>query len=241
MIDILKKFGRKEQKKKTICSMIVPAAGNSTRMEGLDKILVELDGMPILAHTLKRLNHSDLIHEIILVTRENLIVDLGKLCKEYQIDKVTKIIVGGAERSESVLAGVNEAREDADIIGIHDGARPFVSETVLETVISEGKRTGAAAPAVAVTDTIKRARDGIVDKTLPRDQLWAVQTPQVFDASLIKTALVEAKNTAITDDCSAVERLGMKVTLTKGAYENIKITTPLDLALANAILQGEIS
>lgn len=241
MLKLLKKFGRKEQKKKTICSVVVPAAGSASRMEGLDKILIELDGIPILAHSLKTLNDCELVHEIILVTREDLMVDLGKLCREFHIDKATKIMVGGAQRSESVLAGVREVRADADIIAIHDGARPFLSQEVLETVINEGRRTGAAAPAVPVTDTIKVAVDGLVEKTLPRTKLWAVQTPQVFESSLIKGALekVAEEKIPITDDCSAVEQLGMKVTLTKGSYENIKITTPLDLALAQGILQEE--
>lgn len=240
MVSFLKKFGRKEGEKPEICSVIVPAAGSSTRMEGLDKILVEVGGMPILAHTLKTLNACDLVHEIILVTREELMVDLGKLCKEFDIDKATKVLIGGVERSDSVLAGLHEVREDADIIAIHDGARPFLSQTVLETVIREGRRTGAAAPAVPVIDTIKEASKGLVEKTLARDRLWAVQTPQVFESSLIKAALEEAVSQKIpmTDDCSAVERLGMKVTLTEGSYENIKITTPLDLALAQGILMG---
>lgn len=243
MIDFLKKFGRKENEKETICSVIVPAAGSARRMEGVDKILAELDGIPILARTLKTLNQSHLVHEIIVVTRENLIVDLAKLCRTYDIDKASKIMVGGAQRSDSVLAGLREVREDADIIAIHDGARPFLSEILLETVLKEGSRTGAAAPAVPVTDTIKRARNGLVEKTLSREELWAVQTPQVFEANLIKTALEQAvsEGIAMTDDCSAVERLGMKVTLTLGSYKNIKITTPLDLHLAEAILLEELS
>ncbi len=243
MIDFLKKFGRKEKEKESICSVIVPAAGSARRMEGLDKILLELGGMPILARTLKALNQSSLVHEIIIVTREDLMVDLGKLCKNYDIDKATKIMVGGSERSDSVLAGVREVREDANIIAIHDGARPFLTESLLETVLKEGGRTGAAAPAVPVTDTIKRVRGGLVKKTLRREELWAVQTPQVFEANLIKTALEQAVSEGVpmTDDCLAVERLGMKVTLTKGSYQNIKITTPLDLRLAEAILQEELS
>lgn len=243
MIDFLKKFGRKEKEKESICSVIVPAAGTARRMEGLDKVLVELDGVPILARTLTVLNQSPMVHEIIVVTRSDLMVELGQLCKKYDIDKATKIMVGGAQRSDSVLAGLREVREDADIIAIHDGARPFLSETVLETVLKEGRRTGAAVPAIPVTDTIKRGKNGLVVKTLERADLWAVQTPQVFEASLIKTALekVVSEKIQVTDDCSAVESLGMKVTLTKGAYENIKITTPLDLHLGEAILQGEIS
>lgn len=238
MIDFLRKFGKKEKQKGNICTAVVVAAGSSSRMEGLDKMLLLLDGKPVLAHTLVALNKCELIHEIIVVTREDLMVDIGKLCKEFQIEKATKVLVGGAERSHSVLIGVRDAREDASLIAIHDGARPFISEKLLYDVLVSAVRTGASAPAIPVTDTIKKAEDGLVEETLPREKLWAVQTPQVFESSLIKGALEEAveKKIAITDDCSAVERLGMKVTLTKGSSRNIKITTPLDLFVAERIL-----
>ncbi|MFI3252892.1 MAG: 2-C-methyl-D-erythritol 4-phosphate cytidylyltransferase [Eubacteriales bacterium] len=239
MIKLLKKFGRKEKQKECICSVIVPAAGNASRMEGIDKILVEIGGKPILAHTLEALNQCDLVHEIIIVTREDLIVDLGKLCKEFEIDKASKILVGGKTRRDSVLIGVGEVRENANIIGIHDGARPFLSQNVLKAVLLAGERSGAAAPAIPVTDTIKLAKDGLVEKTLDRDRLFAVQTPQVFESSLIQAALAKAveENVPLTDDCSAVERLGMKVTLTEGDRRNIKITTPLDLTIAKSLLE----
>lgn len=243
MIDFLKKFGRKEKNKEVICSMIVPAAGKASRMEGIDKVLVKLEDKPILAYTLSALNQCDYVHEIIVVTREDLVVDIGKLCREFSIDKATKIMVGGAERTDSVMIGLREAREDATLIGIHDGARPFLSQSVLEEVIHVGHRTGAAAPAVPVTDTIKVATDHLVEKTLDRSKLWAIQTPQVFEAGLIKGAMEKVKNenASLTDDCAAVERMGMKVTLTKGSYENMKITTPLDLIFAEGILrQGEM-
>lgn len=241
MIKFLRKFGRKEKEKEQICTVIVPASGNSSRMEGLDKILVELDQIPVLAHSLKTLEHCALVQEIIIVTRQDLIVDIGKLCREFHIDKASKIMVGGKTRRDSVQIGLQEAREDANLIAIHDGARPFLSETVLETVLREGFRTGAAAPALPVSDTIKLAKNNLVEKTLPREQLFAVQTPQVFHKDLITTALQQAieENIPLTDDCSAVERLGMKVTLTTGDYRNMKITTPFDLAVAEKILQED--
>lgn len=241
MIKLFRKLGRKEKEKQQVCSVIVAASGSSSRMEGLDKILVDLDGMPLLAYSLKTLNQCPLVSEIILVTREDLIVDLGKMCREFHIDKASKVMVGGKERRDSVLIGVLEAREDADLIAIHDGARPFLSTQVLEEVLREGRRTGAAAPAIPVTDTIKQGKNGLVEKTLPRETLFAVQTPQVFHTELIKTALQQAveQNISLTDDCSAVERLGMKVTLTAGEHQNLKITTPLDLAVAERIVQGE--
>lgn len=238
MIAFLKKFGKKEQQKKEICSAVVVAAGSSSRMEGLDKILVNLDGKPILAYTLEALQQCPLIHEIIVVTREDLMVDIGKLCREFQIEKATKIMVGGKERIHSVQAGVRETREDASIIAIHDGARPFVTQEILTEVLTTAQRTNAAAPAIPVTDTIKRGEGGLIVETLPREELFAIQTPQVFEGSLIKAALEKAieDKASLTDDCSAVERLGMKVTLTKGSPYNMKITTPLDLVVAQGIL-----
>lgn len=242
MVEFFRKFGKKEKQKENICTMIVVAAGKSSRMDGLDKVLVELGGKPILAHTLLALEQCELVHEIIVVTRDDLMVDIGKLCKEFQIEKATKVLVGGAERSDSVLVGVREVREDACIIGIHDGARPFVSEKLLSEVLTVAVRTGAAAPGIAVTDTIKRVKEGLVEETLPRETLVAVQTPQVFESSLIKGALEEvvAKKISVTDDCSAVERLGMKVTLTKGSKRNMKITTPIDLVIAEQILENNM-
>ena len=149
-------------------------------------------------------------------------------------------MVGGATRTQSVLAGVRETDPAADVIGVHDGARPFVTPEVLEQVILRAAECGAAAPAVPVHDTIKRAAGGLVEETLNREELFAVQTPQVFEPSLIKAALQKAaeEGATLTDDCAAVERLGMTVCLTRGSDENIKITTPADLNLGLGILNG---
>ena len=153
------------------------------------------------------------------------------------MSKVRKVIGGGATRTHSVLAGLGELSSGAELVAIHDGARPLVSQEVLETVIFRAAECGAAAPAVPVKDTIKRARDGLVEATLERSELFAVQTPQVFQVDLIKAALVKAleDGAALTDDCGAVERLGIGVSLTQGDYCNLKITTPEDLAVAEAL------
>lgn len=170
----------------------------------------------------------------------DLIVPAGQLCKDFALQKVRKLVVGGATRTQSVLAGVRETDPAADVIGVHDGARPFVTPEVLEQVILRAAECGAAAPAVPVHDTIKRAAGGLVEETLNREELFAVQTPQVFEPSLIKAALQKAaeEGAALTDDCAAVERLGMTVCLTRGSDENIKITTPADLNLGLGILNG---
>ena len=219
------------------CSAVVPAAGSSTRM-GKDKLLLPLGEQPVLLHTLRALDACPYITEIVVVTREELIVPIGQLCRDAALDKVRKVSVGGATRSHSVLAGLGELSPDAELAAIHDGARPLVSQAVLEAVIRRASECGAAAPAVPVKDTVKRARDGLVTATLDRAELRAVQTPQVFQVDLIKTALQKAleDGAELTDDCAAVERLGIGVALTEGDYCNLKLTTPEDLAVAEALL-----
>ena len=143
-------------------------------------------------------------------------------------------------RSGSVQAGLREADPEAELIAIHDGARPLVSQEVIQGAVEAARLSAAAAPAVPVTDTVKRAEEGRTVETVDRSQLWAVQTPQVFEAGLIRGAIQKAidDGEVLTDDCGAVERLGMPVTLTQGSQENIKITTPLDLAVGEAILRA---
>lgn len=231
-------FRRGKQSAVPFCSVVVAAAGSSTRMEGQDKMLLSLGGVPILVRTLQVLEACPLISELVVVTRSDLIPVVGALCQDFALGKVTKVVAGGADRTHSVLNGVRECDSRAALIGIHDGARPLVSQAVLEEVLKKAAQTGAAAPAVPVKDTIKQAEDGCVVETPDRAKLFAVQTPQVFEASLIKAALTRAEQEGIslTDDCAAVERLGMTVVLTRGTYENMKITTPVDVALGEAIL-----
>lgn len=202
-------------------------------------MLLPLGEVPLLIHTLRALDACPRIHEIVVVTREDLIVPISQLCREAAFSKVARVVVGGDSRAASVLNGLRETDPQASLIAIHDGARPLVSQDLLEKVIARAEVTGAAAPAVPVKDTIKRAVSGIVDSTPDRAELYAVQTPQVFEASLIKGALENAlkEGAVLTDDCSAVERIGMKVSLTEGEYSNLKITTPEDLAIAEALLE----
>lgn len=220
------------------CAAVVAAAGSASRMEGVDKILAPMGQWPVLLHTLKALENSDLIREIVVVTREDLIVPVSVLCRDAALAKVTNIVVGGANRCQSVLNGIHEVREDVQLIAIQDGARPLVTTQIIDEAILRARECGAAAPAVPVKDTVKQARDAMVIHTPDRRELFAVQTPQVFQADLIRGALGKAMadGAELTDDCSAVERLGFPVALTQGSYENIKITTPVDLALGEAIL-----
>ena len=233
-------FWRKKKKAPGIlCSAVVVAAGSSTRM-GTDKLMLTLGGIPVIVRTLKAVEAAPSVDEIILVTREDMMVPLSQLCQEFALTKVTKVIRGGKTRTESVRLGTLEASGDAQVIAIHDGARPLVTTEVIENAIAQALESGAAAPAVPVKDTIKVARKGIVESTPDRASLFAVQTPQVFEASLIRAALQKALDDGaeLTDDCSAVERLGMKVVLTEGNVRNLKLTTPEDILTAEALLEG---
>lgn len=233
-----KRLLRREEAEQVRCAAVVPAAGSSTRMGGQDKILLPLDGVPVLIHTLRALESSALITETVVVTREDLIVPISQLCRDGALSKVSKVVIGGDSRAQSVLRGIQALPEDTPLIAIHDGARPLVTPQVIDSAIRMAARRGAAAPAVPLKDTVKRARDGLVEETPDRSSLFAVQTPQVFAADLIRGALGKAveENAPITDDCSALERLGMQVFLTEGDYTNIKITTPEDMAVAEALL-----
>lgn len=233
---------KKKTKKDGIlyCAAVVPAAGSSSRMGGDDKIMLPLHGVPVVIHTLRALEASPYIQEIVVVTREDLIVPIANLCADYAIKKVTKVIAGGPTRAHSVRLGLQEISDRAELVAIHDGARPLLLQSVLEDAVRVAAKTGAAAPAIPVKDTIKRAVDNVVIDTPDRSQLVAVQTPQVFLTDLIRAALHSAieESASVTDDCSAVERLGMKVTLTAGSDENIKITTPTDMVIAEALING---
>lgn len=229
---------RRKEAQPPCCAAVVPAAGSSTRM-GQDKLFASLGGVPVLVHTLRALESCPSVGAIIVVTRPDHLVEVGKLCREAALSKVSKVVSGGATRTESVLAGVNAVGEEYPIIAIHDGARPLVSREVVEAAIAAAASGSAAAPAVPVKDTVKEAERGIVTATPDRSRLFAVQTPQVFDGDLIRTALTRAVEDGIslTDDCAAVERMGVPVALTQGSYTNLKITTPEDLAVAEALLE----
>ena len=236
MAGFLSRLSRK--RKVHIWSAVVVAAGNAARMEGIDKVLAPLGELPVLVHTLRVFQQCPDITEVVVVTREDLLVEVGRICQDFALTKVTKVVKGGKERIHSVQAGLNEVREDAELIAIHDGARPLLPPDVLNEVLQKAAQTGAAAPAVPVTDTIKRGEAGLAVETVDRSTLFAVQTPQVFQADLIRAAVHKAleDGEVLTDDCAAVERLGMKVSLTAGSRENLKLTTPFDLIVGEAVL-----
>ena len=234
-------FRKIREANRPFCTALVAAAGSSSRMGGVDKLMEFLDNVPVLMRTLTALQQADSIDEIVIATRENALVDISALCKTYGITKCTKVVRGGESRCQSVLLAALEASPAAKLLAVQDGARPLVTPELIDDVAEQAARCGAAAPAVAVKDTIKAVRDdGTVAETLDRAALRAVQTPQIFESALLKAALQAAVEGGIpiTDDCSAVERLGKRVYLVEGDEENLKITTPVDLILAEAILQA---
>lgn len=219
-----------------VCAVIL-AGGSSSRMGGQDKMTALLGGESVLRRSLLAFQRCSMVDEIVLVTSK-----AGEKAAYFACDgcsKVARVVLGGDSRTDSSYAGVMAAAEDAELILIHDGARPLVTEQVITAVVEAARTYGAALPVVPVVDTVKTGSDGFVTATPERSTLFAAQTPQGFRAELIKAALSDAirQSTAITDDASAVERLGMRVRMVEGDVENRKITTPDDLLAAEAILR----
>lgn len=219
------------------CGAVIVAAGSGTRMGGIDKIMAPLGGEPVIVRTVRQFQESDVIREIVVVTRAELIVPIMDLCHDFS--KLKAVIIGGDTRDLSVNQGLNALSGRCRLAAIHDGARPLVSWQVIDRAVRAANSYGAAAPAVPVKDTVKVVEGGIVRQTPKRSTLKAVQTPQVFDVDLLRGALKKARmdGTAITDDCSAVENMGMSVKIVEGDERNIKITTALDLKIAGLILE----
>ena len=232
----LTKLGRKVLPLKR-CGAVIVAAGSASRMGGIDKVMASLGGKPMVERTAAAFQNCDAIAEIVIVTRPDLIRPISALCAG--MDKVRALVAGGSSRQESVWLGLNALSEDIQLAAIHDGARPLVSNLVIDRTVRAANSYGAAAPAVPVKDTIKVVKGGLVEKTPDRATLQAVQTPQVFDFDLLRGALKQAEEekAAVTDDCSAVERLGMKVKIVEGDERNLKVTTPMDLKIAEMLLE----
>lgn len=235
-------FGKKKNsgtERPRVCAVLV-AAGSSRRMGGENKLMMELGGIPVLAHTLMAFERCDVIDDIVLVCREEDIVPYSQLAQDFAVSKLRTAVRGGDSRTASVLAGVHACPEGTGIVAIHDGARPLVPVAVIAEAVETAVQHGAAAPVVAMKDSIKRIDNGFIAADVPREKIAAVQTPQVFQIELIDRALrtAERDGKTFTDDCAAVEDFGKSVRATTGSYENIKITTPEDLLVGEAFLQG---
>ncbi len=226
------------------CSVVVVAAGSSKRM-GSDKIMANLGGMPVLARTLKAFENSKLVDEIIVVTKADRIEEIADACTKFGITKVQKVVCGGSSRMESALAGVSEVNPKAKLIAIHDGARPLVTDLIIKRTVYSAWEHLSAVPVLKNTDTLKEVdEEGVVVNSVDREKVVRVQTPQVFSADLIKGALTKAvtEKLQLTDDCSAMAMMGVKTFTVTGDEDNIKLTTPRDFFIAEAILRnrGEI-
>lgn len=233
-MNIRKLFKKQER---LLCSAVVLAAGDSTRM-GEDKSLILLDGMPVFIRSIKAFEDSPFVGEIILVTKMDRVQEMADAVKNAGFKKVRKVIAGGATRAESSLAGVSSVSKGAEYIAIHDCARPLVTQELIEAVFEGAKKYRAAVPVIPSTDTLKTVSDGFLSGNVDRESVVRIQTPQIFEADIIKGALTYAveHNLAVTDDSSAAELFGFKVRAVPGDENNIKLTKPSDLAVARSIL-----
>ncbi len=217
---------------------IILAAGSGTRMKSeINKHLLPLAGKPVIVHTLAAFERCAAIDAIVLVTSADNIAAYQALIAEYGIAKVSRIVLGGDTRQASAHNGLRAAG-DCDIVLIHDGARPLIAKQEIEAVIRDAAEYGGAVVAVPAKDTTVRAHEGFIEAQLERNMLWQVQTPQGFKAAIIKEAYEAAARDGVqsTDDTGLVTRLGGVVKITPGSYANIKITTPEDLVIAEALL-----
>ena len=223
---------------------IVVSAGKGHRfMGGMKKQFFSLGGKPILAHTLDKFEASPSVRFIFLVVSpEDVETCRQEILEKYAYRKVTRLVPGGPRRQASVKNGIEALPDDTDVVVVHDGVRPFITRAMIEESIQATKQHKAVVFGVPVKDTIKMAQpDGTVLRTLDRESLWQIQTPQTFQVHLLREAFQRAAEDQFfgTDDASLVERLGVTVHLLPGSYRNIKITTPEDLTLANLFLRGE--
>lgn len=219
------------------CGAVIVAAGSASRMGGIDKVMAPLGGEPMILRTVRAFEDCEAVKEIVIVTREDLMGPIAELCSGFT--KIRSVVQGGSSRQESVKLGLLAFSKEVRLAAVHDGARPLVSGELIDKVIRAAHSYGAAAPAIPVKDTIKVFEGGFIAATPDRSTLRAVQTPQVMDRDLLLGALekAEQEGTVLTDDCSAVEHIGMRVRLVEGEERNLKVTTPLDLKIAELLLE----
>jgi 2-C-methyl-D-erythritol 4-phosphate cytidylyltransferase len=223
-------------------SAIIVAAGKGTRMgPKVDKLFLELGGCPIVAHTWRQFDEAGCIDEIVLVVRDGIQAAFREIAERHLLRKRFELVVGGKERQDSVWNGLAALSPGAQIVAIQDAARPCTSQALIAATVAAAREIGAAVAAQAVTDTIKESRDGkLIERTLDRSRLWAVQTPQTFRVEIIRRALSEVRQRGllVTDDTAACELIGQPVQLVVSAEPNPKVTRPEDLGYVEAVLRG---
>jgi 2-C-methyl-D-erythritol 4-phosphate cytidylyltransferase len=220
---------------------IIPAAGSGKRIGGeIKKQFLPLKGKPIIIYTLQQFENCSDVDEVAMAVPESAIVEMESLVSRYRLHKISKIIVGGAKRQDSVYNVLNcLVTKDSDLVLVHDGVRPFIETKRISQLIKVCKECNAAVLAIQPKDTVRRSAGGdFFDQTLDRTALWLIQTPQAFRSKLLKRAFEKARKDKFysTDETALVERLGVKVKIVEGSYDNIKITTPEDLELGALIL-----
>jgi 2-C-methyl-D-erythritol 4-phosphate cytidylyltransferase len=221
---------------------IIVAAGKGIRMgSDVDKIFLEIAGRPVIAHTWQRFVEAECIDDIILVVRDGMQPAFDELAKLFNLTKPYRLVAGGAERQDSVWNGLEAVSDEVDIVAIQDGARPCTSEILIEATVEAAREAGAAVAAQPVTDTIKESSNGkVVERTLDRSRLWAVQTPQTFHVEIIRHALAEVREHGlhVTDDTAACELIKQPVQLVSSAQPNPKVTRPEDLPYIEMLLKN---
>jgi 2-C-methyl-D-erythritol 4-phosphate cytidylyltransferase len=223
-------------------SAVIVAAGRGTRMgPNVDKLFLDLMGEPVVAHTWRRFESVPAIAEIVFVTRAELMPAFRELAPRIVAHKPFRIVVGGAERQDSVANGLAALDPRAEVVAIHDAARPCTPVELIEATIEAARESGAAVAAQRVTDTIKESSDGrVIARHLDRQRLWAVQTPQTFRVEVIRRAITTARERGLnlTDDTAACDLIGQPVRLVESSRPNPKITVPEDLAFAALLLRA---
>lgn len=223
---------------KKTAAFIIAAAGSASRM-GKDKIFLTLAGRPAVAGPLLAAQRSGCVAEIIVSARQTDILAFWDLAKTLGVTKLKAVVTGGDTRQQSVSAALDRTDAEIGLIAVHDGARPFVTPELIDIVCADAERYGAAVPALAVTDSLKETADGFVIRTADRDRFFSVQTPQVFDAGLYRGAMSVAASSGkdFRDDCQLFEFMGHPVFLSKGDPRNIKLTGPIDVAVAEILAE----
>jgi 2-C-methyl-D-erythritol 4-phosphate cytidylyltransferase len=219
--------------------VIIPAAGQGKRMgAGKNKLLLELNGVPVFIHSLKVFEEDDQCDSITVAIHPQDETEFTFLVNKYQLKKVLDFVPGGKERQDSIYNALKTVKTNG-IILVHDAARPFILKEHIHQLVAKAQETGAAIIGVPAKDTMKTVRQNVVSETIERSSLWAVQTPQAFHISILLKAYEQAEKDGFvgTDDSSLVERIAQPVAMVEGDYDNIKLTTPEDLFFAEAILK----
>lgn len=237
----MKKLLKLIQKRIPPCTAIVVAAGSSQRMDGVDKLTAPLAGSPLVLWSLRAMEESETVTGVILVVQQERLAEFAAIAANAGLTKLQQVVAGGATRTESVQAGLAALPKDCQLVAIHDAARPLISPQLIDKTVRAAAMDGAAAPGLAVKDTIHCVNGDVAMEALDRAQLTAIQTPQCFDRDMLLGAMQKAQQDGLTltDECAAMEHMGMRVRITKGEERNFKVTTPLDLKLAELLAKEE--